>query len=983
MLFPGFVVAWLALLVVSLSPHADRSYEVTHVLAETPAGGLAEDSAGTLYGVTFSGGAAGVGTIYRLTPAGAVTVAEFTADMGFSSDGGGLLRASDGNFYGTTEGGSEAYPDGTIFRFTPDGTLSVWAAFNSADNGATPSGPLIEGSDGNLYGTALFGAGGAPGVVYRVNKTGATGEIEAFAFFPVPETAGDFGPAGESPATGVVEVDGSFYGSAMFGGANGLGTIFHATPGNVSAVHTFDGSDGTTPTSPLLLGSGHVLYGTTLGDGVTNFGTLFQFGLDDNAFSNLASFNGANGDFPYQQGVIEADGSLFGTTQMGGTAGRGVVYRWSASTGLEVLHDMDAVTDGSPIATLMAASDGALYGVGSRNDGGGVIFRLVADTVPSSLAVNPAIGNVGGTTELMAQLMAAGQPVENALVAFSLNGVSVGSATTDANGIAALSGVSLAGIAVGHYPGAIAASFAGNDQLLPSTATDDLTIIDSMPPVLHLPANIVANATSAQGAAVTYAVTATDNSGGPVVISCTPASGSVFPNGVTTVNCTATDASHNVANGSFTVTVVRKDLVAAYGFEEALAGEVSDGSLHGNDGHFDAVNGPQRVERGRFGRAMRFDGMDDWITVADSDSLDLGQAFTLMAWVKPEDSTGWRTVVLKEQPEGLAYGLYANDATTPQCRPGGYVNVWGFDRSAVANSCAAPNEWVHIATTVQSGTIRIYVNGTLERTSPSQGNVAISEGALRIGGNSFWGEYLKGTIDEIRVYNRSLAAAEITDDMMTPVVAGALAAPSPVNGLVAAYSFNDGTAADATGNGHQGTISGAVGVSGKYGSALSFDGVDDKVSIANAADLGFKTGMTLEAWVRPDTLQSVSAIVLKEAPSGLAYALYANNSANRPSGVASIAGAKRDATSSSALTAAAWSHLAVTYNGSLLKLWVNGVLRGSRSITGSILVSNGALMIGGSNVLGEHFDGVIDNVRLYNRALGAEEVQTNMVTPIE
>jgi hypothetical protein len=141
--------------------------------------------------------------------------------------------------------------------------------------------------------------------------------------------------------------------------------------------------------------------------------------------------------------------------------------------------------------------------------------------------------------------------------------------------------------------------------------------------------------------------------------------------------------------------------------------------------------------------------------------------------------------------------------------------------------------------------------------------------------------------------------------------------------------------------------------------------------------------MTLEAWVRPDTLQSVSAIVLKEAPSGLAYALYANNSANRPSGVASIAGAKRDATSSSALTAAAWSHLAVTYNGSLLKLWVNGVQRGSRSITGSILISNGALMIGGSNVLGEHFDGVIDNVRLYNRALGAEEVQTNMVTPIE
>jgi uncharacterized repeat protein (TIGR03803 family) len=796
------------------------------------------------------------------------------------------------------------------------------------------------------------------------------GEIEAFAFFPVAETAGDFGPAGESPATGVVEVDGGFYGAAMFGGATGAGTIFLATSGNVSAVHSFDGADGMTPTSPLLFGSGRNLYGTTLGDGFTNFGTLFRFSVDDNAFSNLASFNGANGDFPYQQGVVEADGFLFGTTQMGGAAGRGVVYRWSAATGLEVLHDVDGVIDGSPIATLTAASDGALYGVGARPDGRGAIFRLVAYKLQSSLQVNSAIGNVGGTTELIALLMADGRPVENAPIAFSLNGVSVGSAATDANGIAALSGVSLAGIAVGHYPGAIAASFAGNDQLLPSTATDDLTIIDSMPPVLHLPADIVANATSAQGAAVTYAVTATDNSGGPVVISCTPASGSVFPSGVTTVNCTATDASHNVANGSFSVAVLRKDLVAAYGFEEERGGEVSDGSLRGNDGHFDPVDGPQRLERGRFGRAVRFDGIDDWITIADSDSLDLDETFTLMAWVKPEQC--------------LAYALYANEGSTTACRPGGWVNVWGFDRYVVGNSCAAPNEWVHIAATLQGGTIRIYVNGTLEKSAASRGDVAISDGPLRIGGNAVWGEYFKGTIDEVRLYARSLSAAEIADDMTTPVVAGALAAPSPVNGLVAAYSFNDGTAADAAGYGHQGTISGAVAVSGKYGKALSFDGVDDKVSIANAADLAFKTGMTLEAWVRPDTLQSVSAIVLKEAPpSGLAYALYANSAANRPSGVASIGGANRDATSSSALQAGAWSHVAVTYNGSLLKLWVNGVLRGSRSIKGSILVSNGPLMIGGRNVLGEYFDGVIDNVRVYNRALGAEEVQTNMVTPIE
>jgi uncharacterized repeat protein (TIGR03803 family) len=880
-------VACAAVIAAAGSFYAQSQYEVTHTLVDIPAGSLTQTAVSTFYGVTISGGE-GFGTVYRLTPGGPVTVASFTAEIGFPSEGSGLLLAGDGALYGTTEGGS-VYPDGTVVRVTPDGTLSVWAAFNFFDHGATPSGRLIEGTDGYLYGTALFGPAGAPGVVFRVNQAwgqaGEAGTIEAFAIFP--EDAGGLTPAGESPGSGVVEVDGSFYGTAMFGGAYGAGTIFHATAGAVSAVHLFNGSDGLAPASPLLLGSDDNLYGTTAGDGVTSFGTLFRFPLDGSGLTTLVAFDGTNGDFPYQQGIVETGGFLFGTTQFGGGFDLGTVYRWSAASGHEVLHEMDDVSDGSPVGTLTAASDGALYGAGARFDGG-VIFRLMAGTV-----------------------------------------------------------------------------------------------VDVTPPVLEIPADLVVNATTAQGAAVTYTVSAGDDSGGPVDISCAPASGSLFSNGVTTVNCTAADPSGNTSTGSFNVTVLRQNLVAAFGFEEESAGEIHDRSAHLNNGHFDPLNGPQRVEAGRFGRGIRFDGIDDWITIPDANSLDLGASFTVMAWVKSERSDGWHTAVLKERPGGLAYAVYANEGTSNFCRPGGWVNVGGPDRSAIAKTCAH-GAWTHLAATLSAGSLRIYVNGTLEKTSSAGGTVAVSNHPLRLGGNAVWGEYFQGTLDEIRLYNRSLSQTEIAEDMMSPVVAGALVVSSPIDdGLVAAYSFDDGTAVDATGNGQHGAISGAVPVAGKYGGALAFDGVNDVVAIADTSRLRLTAGMTLEAWVRPDTLQPWSTVVLKEAPSGLAYGLYANTDTNRPAGVASIGGLGRDAAGSSALPAGEWSHVVVTYNAAQLKLWVNGVQRGSRSIQGLIQVSNGQLMIGGNNVWGEYFDGVIDNVRVYNRALGAAAIQTNMGRPIQ
>jgi hypothetical protein len=210
---------------------------------------------------------------------------------------------------------------------------------------------------------------------------------------------------------------------------------------------------------------------------------------------------------------------------------------------------------------------------------------------------------------------------------------------------------------------------------------------------------------------------------------------------------------------------------------------------------------------------------------------------------------------------------------------------------------------------------------------------------------------------------------------------------SPPTGLVAAYGFDEGSGAsvaDASGNGNGGSISDATWTTGgRFGSALSFDGASDMVTIADSPSLDLTTGMTLEVWVNPRSLPNAAwrSILLKERGSHLSYALYANSSTNTPSGHVYIGG-DRSARGTSQIGLGTWTQLAVTFDGAIVRLYVNGVQAGSRSITGSIATSTGALRLGGNTVWGEWFDGLIDEVRIYNRALSAAEIQSDMTTPI-
>jgi hypothetical protein len=204
-------------------------------------------------------------------------------------------------------------------------------------------------------------------------------------------------------------------------------------------------------------------------------------------------------------------------------------------------------------------------------------------------------------------------------------------------------------------------------------------------------------------------------------------------------------------------------LVAAYNFDEGSGTTLADVTPYANNG---SISGAAWAP-GTNGSALWFDGQDDWVTIADDDSLGLTTGMTLEAWVNLNSRQSWQTTIFKEDASvGPAYALYANDQgdhAKAVSSPGSYVEL-------LSSGVQLPlNRWVHVATTFDSSEFKIYIDGVLRNSMPVTDLLATGSDPLRLGGNSFWGEYLDGALDDVRVYDRALSAAAIQADMDTPV----------------------------------------------------------------------------------------------------------------------------------------------------------------------------------------------------------------------
>jgi uncharacterized repeat protein (TIGR03803 family) len=286
------------------------------------------DVGGTLYGTTLSGGAHDNGTVFSITPGGKEKV---LYSFLYGSDGGAPaapLIDVNGRFYGTTSEGGGGY--GTVFSITPGGTEKTLYSFAGGMDGAHPSTPLVE-LNGTLYGTTRLGGGtgcgsgsGGCGTVYSITVTGSEKVLYRFVA----------GTGGTNPSSGLVDVNGTLYGTTAYGGASypncvsgfGCGTVYSmTTAGSEKVLHNFGaGSDGYTPAR--LINVKRTLYGATEGGGTYGNGTVYGVttGGTENVLYNFTKYPG-NGQ-PFPTGLNDVGDTLYGTTQNGGVYYRGTVY---------------------------------------------------------------------------------------------------------------------------------------------------------------------------------------------------------------------------------------------------------------------------------------------------------------------------------------------------------------------------------------------------------------------------------------------------------------------------------------------------------------------------------------------------------------------------------------------------------------------------------------------------------------------------------
>jgi len=392
---------------------------------------------GNFYGTTAGGGTNcgpyGCGTVFKITPEGALTTLYSFCSQPSCTDGiypyAGLVQATDGNFYGTTSQGGSNIHAGTVFKITPAGNFTTVYSFctqTDCSDGNSPTGGLIQGTDGSLYGTTFTGGtGGAQycesgcGTVFKISPNGTFTSLHQFTGYSFE---------GSGPDAGLVQgKNGNFYGTTKYGGAYdqcplgyGCGTVFEITPsGRLTTLHSFAGhpGDGATPYAGLVLTADGTLFGTTSSGGANDQGTAFKVtpaGDLQTIYNFCSQPNCSDGVMPEAALVWATDGNLYGVTPEGGAYGPGLIFKMTPAGTLTPLYSYcpqgyPQCPDGNFPLGLVQATNGIFYG--TTDEGGdlfcgppygcGTVFSLSVNlgsfvkTLPPAAKIGAEVGILG------------------------------------------------------------------------------------------------------------------------------------------------------------------------------------------------------------------------------------------------------------------------------------------------------------------------------------------------------------------------------------------------------------------------------------------------------------------------------------------------------------------------------------------------------------------------------------------------------------
>jgi len=355
---------------------------------------LAEGPDGSLYGATGESSPITSGTVYRVSRDGILT--NFFTFNGTNGEGplGGVTFGSDGSLYGVTRYGGSSYRCwqdgfGTVFKLTTNGALTTLFVFGGT-NGSTPDAPLIKGKDGAFYGTTRTRGTNGLGTIFKITEAGILETVHSF------RSEDNAYPQTSALVQGE---DGSLFGTSIFG-ANSLnqdpwsnnGTIFKVdTNGALTVLFRFNGTNGGHPQGGLIFGTDGCLYGTADTGGAFDEGTVFKI-TTNGMLTTLFSFDGTNGARPEGPLTLGRDGWFYGTTafhslyseQFGTNSSYGTVFRINTDGVLKTVASLDGTNGLHPLGGMMLSRDGNVYGVitdrmkkPSLDGNVGAVFRLV------------------------------------------------------------------------------------------------------------------------------------------------------------------------------------------------------------------------------------------------------------------------------------------------------------------------------------------------------------------------------------------------------------------------------------------------------------------------------------------------------------------------------------------------------------------------------------------------------------------------------
>ena len=363
---------------------------------------ISQSRGGNLFTTSSQGGigvgGAGGGDIFRISPGGALAeIYSFVwpSDAPYPEPMSGLTMATDGNFYGTTLFGGDS-SNGTVFKVTPSGTVTTLHSFTEGVDGFYPLAPPVEGTDGNFYGIVSNGGSGTNvcGSIYKMTPSGSLTLIYEFDH-----------THGCSPQAPLLRgTDGNFYGTTS-GGGTYEGVIFKITPlGKLTVLRNLDTTSGYEPGScPLVQGSDGDFYGTTnFGGGSSNAGTIFKI-TPGGKLTILHAFSGSDGTGS-NSGLMQAtDGNLYGTAAPS-SGNSGTIFRVTPQGNFSVLYTFNGSTGQSPLGTLMQHTNGIVYGetTGGGAAGQGVFYSLDLGLAPFVSFVSGS-GKIGKTVEILGQ----------------------------------------------------------------------------------------------------------------------------------------------------------------------------------------------------------------------------------------------------------------------------------------------------------------------------------------------------------------------------------------------------------------------------------------------------------------------------------------------------------------------------------------------------------------------------------------------------